>query len=92
MYCFNDPVSLSDANGNWAVLIIVAVVNHIINAANENAIEAEIQETYTTQEAEAAIDAIVEANGGDSGTKFEKNGVHITNSVSVNSRYDRRRI
>jgi len=107
-YCMNNPVNMSDSSGNWpllatfaAVAIGVAVssaVNHIINAVNKKKIDAEIESSYSVEEATIAINDIAQKYSTDSHVEFDvprEDGllqVVITDSYNVTSRYDRQKI
>ena len=101
-YCFNNPVSLSDQDGKWPVLAIIAVVtaaivavttvaNHIINAVNSNKIDKEINNRYTQEEATAEINKILNQNNSSSSVQFNADGVKIQNSYKIKRR-DRQKI
>ena len=71
-YCGNNPVNRVDPTGEIWRLVVVAVVvvvgvisapiNHCINLANEKKIAGELSESYTKEEAKAAIENITGKN------------------------------
>ena len=100
-YCFNNPVNLSDGNGNWAIRAIIAVVtaviavttviNHIINAVNNKKINKEIKSSYTQEDATEEVTRILKTYDTNSTIEFNNNSVKIKNSYKV-KRYDRQKI
>ena len=101
-YCFNNPVNLSDENGNWPVLAIIVavtaavvavatVVNHVINAVNNRKINKEIKSSYTKEEATEEINRVLTKYDTDNQVSFNEKSIKITNSYKVR-RYDRQKI
>ena len=98
-YCFNNPVNLSDEDGNWAIRALVTVVakvvvNHIRNWVNNKRIDKEIKKSYTQVEATEEINKILESYSHDKNTKvvYSDNNFKIKNSYKVKSRYARQKV
>ena len=97
-YCFNNPVNLSDEDGNWAIRALVTVVakvvvNHIKNWVNNKRIDKE-KKSYTQVEAMEEINKILESYSHDKNTKvvYSDNNFEIKNSYKVKSRYARQKV
>ena len=92
MYCNNNPIMYVDENGNiagWligAIIIAAAiVVNHIVSAIEYGVASSKVNDKYTKEEADAAIEEIT----GKDSVSITKNEVFIQNSEKIKSRYDR---
>ena len=102
-YCNNNPVMFVDPNGDSWVLFgiivalvsavhVIARVNHTINMYNEYQIDQEIEDSYTEETAQEAINQIADNYGEDIRVVFRENDVMINNSYKIDSRYDRQKI
>ena len=72
--------------------VISAPINHCINLVNEKKIASELKESYTKEEAKAAIDEYLSKYQHDSDKvylEYTTEGYKIHNSCLVKSRYDR---
>ena len=94
-YCNNNPVMHIDPNGNawwWIVTAAAALtavaINHIISVAQCSKADKVVEDTYTTEEAIAAIEEVLgdEHKGK---VKIENGVLSIIDSDKVTSRYDR---
>ena len=101
-YCFNNPVNLTDSSGNWPAwctapiprLIISEIFakNHKENSDNREKIDTELQDSYTEEEAEDAIESYLAKYNKDEITitvNINDTRAKITNSYLVTSKYDR---
>ena len=75
-----------------SIMAIITVANHIANEVNYSKIDSEICETYTEDEAVAAINTILSKYSDDSYIEFNDGAAKIYNSHTVTSRYDRQMI
>ena len=91
-YCFNNPISYTDSEGEWPLLICLAikmvVTNHIINAIMISQVDKELEEDISHQDAKDMIEEIT----GEGTVVWKNVDLHITDSVSVKSRYQRIKI
>ena len=74
------------------VVVKITDTNHKINANNKKQIDNEIETSYTQEAAKEEIDEILGKYGDDVTVSFNDDGVEITNSIKVRSRYDRQKI
>ena len=95
VYCNNNPIMYVDPTGEiagWvaAIIVMVAVVavNHLISGIECAVADANVEGTYTIEEAKKAIEEIT---GTDTVT-FGDNNVQINDSYNIHSRYDRIKI
>ena len=93
-YCSNNPVMYVDPTGELAPVLIAAGIivlaigiNHLINGIMACTAENEIEEVYTQDQAESAIEEIL----GNDTVDFRAGDVQITDP-SETSRYDRIKI
>jgi RHS repeat-associated protein len=105
-YCNNNPINHVDAAGYFPLWVIVpigigiaggivAIMNNSNSKENEKRIDAEIKDSYSKQEATEEINSILEPYSEDQSfceVIFEETEVVITNSVNVDSKYDRQKI
>lgn len=101
-YCGNNPVMNIDPSGMGlliAVLIAIGVVavtavgiTHAENYSNKNAIDTQVKDSYTKQEAKEHVDATLSKYSTPEAPveiNFYDNGAEISNSYLVDSKYDR---
>ncbi len=75
-----------------AAITVSMLTNHVVNAVNKSKIKKEIKDSYTVEEAKEEIDGILKEYDDSSEIIFGNSGVHIENSMEVDSRYDRQKI
>ena len=94
-YCSNDPINKVDPTGQlawWAICLIVlavigsaVVIDHAVSVVETVVAGAVAKDSYTEDEADAAIEAITGANT----VKFKDDNVEIRDSDKITSRYQR---
>ena len=101
-YCMNNPVNMSDPSGHFPLLAIligaavvtgyIATLNHIENAINKRALEKNLKETYSKEEAKAVIDDKLSTVCDCATVTFNDNAVRIEHSSEINSKRVRQEV
>lgn len=96
-YCMNNPVNMEDGDGNWPkvlgglMIISRMIVRKIKNHRNKVKISRELKSSYTKEDAKEKIDEMLK-DYNECEIAFNSEGVNISNSYQVKSRYERQKI